>query len=362
MRFRFGGFLLDDESFRLTRSGQPVALRRKVFDLLVALVRARERVVLRDELVERLWSTTAVGAGSLSGLVNELRGALGEGGRGGSSIRTVHARGYQFVAPVELELADGANDASGVPAPVVEGRIGAQARGGEHDRLARACWAVRRSGARALVAAVADPVARASWLAGMLVDAGEAGFETRWEVLEAERLDRGLAGGIASESGGCAAFGGADRGSASAQAARPAIALGLEVHEPGAWARAGGLSRLLDLLGRAPVLVIAGLAVGRDEDRVPVLLGRDARIELAGAGAVDEAWAPSSEAGKGLAGATGDRLAGILRALARPDEAAFAAALRTLGFELARLEPIRSVRRVDPAARAPELRRSMERI
>ncbi len=100
---RFGEFLLDDDSFRLTRGGEPVALRRKVFDLLVALVRERERVVTREELVGRLWSSTTVGAGSLSGLVNELRVALGEGGRGPSSIRTVHARGYQFTAPVFVE-------------------------------------------------------------------------------------------------------------------------------------------------------------------------------------------------------------------------------------------------------------------
>src|SRR5678815_4059750 len=100
MRIRFGPFELDDERFQLTREGIAVPLRPKAFDLLLVLVRERERVVRREELFERLWSTTAVGFGSLSGLVNELRSALGECGRGPSSIRTVHARGYQFVASV----------------------------------------------------------------------------------------------------------------------------------------------------------------------------------------------------------------------------------------------------------------------
>ncbi len=81
-----------------------VALRPKVFDLLIYLVRHRERVVPREELVRVCWGETRVGEGSLSGLVNELRGALGEGARGPSSIRTVHARGYQFVAPVLPEI------------------------------------------------------------------------------------------------------------------------------------------------------------------------------------------------------------------------------------------------------------------
>ena len=64
MRIRFGPFELDDERFQLTRDGIAVALRPKAFDLLAVLVRERARVVRRDELFERLWSTTAVGIGS----------------------------------------------------------------------------------------------------------------------------------------------------------------------------------------------------------------------------------------------------------------------------------------------------------
>ena len=79
-----------------------MSIRPKVFDLLAYLVRHRERVVLREELVDALWGSTVVCLGSLSGLVNELRSALGERGRGPSSIRTVHGRGYQFVAPVRV--------------------------------------------------------------------------------------------------------------------------------------------------------------------------------------------------------------------------------------------------------------------
>ncbi len=101
MRIRFGELELDEQRFLLQRSGVRVQIRPKVFDLLVHLVRYRERVVMREELILALWGTTAVGLGSLSGLVNELRQVLGEAGRGPSSIRTVHARGYQFVAAIE---------------------------------------------------------------------------------------------------------------------------------------------------------------------------------------------------------------------------------------------------------------------
>jgi DNA-binding winged helix-turn-helix (wHTH) protein len=101
MRIRFGQVELDEQRFLLQRDGVRLQVRPKVFDLLVHLIRYRERVVLREELILALWGTTAVGLGSLSGLVNELRQALGEAGRGPSSIRTFQARGYQFVASVE---------------------------------------------------------------------------------------------------------------------------------------------------------------------------------------------------------------------------------------------------------------------
>ena len=102
MRIRFGQLELDEERFLLQRGGVRIEIRPKVFDLLALLIRSRERVVLREELVMTLWGTTAIGLGALSGLVNELRQVLGEVGRGPSSIRTVHGRGYQFIAPVKL--------------------------------------------------------------------------------------------------------------------------------------------------------------------------------------------------------------------------------------------------------------------
>ncbi len=101
MKIQFDEFFLDDQSYVFERSGVPISLRPKVFDLLVQLLRHRDRVVRREELVEAVWQRTTVGPGSLSGLVNELRQALGEGRENSSMIRTVHARGYQFVGKVD---------------------------------------------------------------------------------------------------------------------------------------------------------------------------------------------------------------------------------------------------------------------
>ena len=100
MPIRFLRFELDPETYRLTRDARPLALRPKAFDLLAYLVAHRERVVSREELVGVVWGHTSVGPGSLSGLVNELRTALDEPAGESGSIRTVHGRGYQFVAAV----------------------------------------------------------------------------------------------------------------------------------------------------------------------------------------------------------------------------------------------------------------------
>ena len=100
MPIRFLRFELDPETYRLTRDARPVALRPKAFDLLAYLVANRVRVVPREELIRVVWGHTSVGPGSLSGLVNELRSALDEPAGEAGSIRTVHGRGYQFVAAV----------------------------------------------------------------------------------------------------------------------------------------------------------------------------------------------------------------------------------------------------------------------
>lgn len=107
MPIRFLRFELDPETYRLTRDAVLIPLRPKAFDLLAYLVANRDRVVPRDELVRVVWGHTNVGPGSLSGLVNELRTALGEPAGESGSIRTVHARGYQFVAAVAQSGAEG---------------------------------------------------------------------------------------------------------------------------------------------------------------------------------------------------------------------------------------------------------------
>jgi DNA-binding winged helix-turn-helix (wHTH) protein len=58
--FRFRDFLIDTRSFLLTRNGSAVPLERRVYDVILYLVRHRDRVVTKDELLEKVSVRLAV--------------------------------------------------------------------------------------------------------------------------------------------------------------------------------------------------------------------------------------------------------------------------------------------------------------
>jgi DNA-binding winged helix-turn-helix (wHTH) protein len=94
--FHFDPFLLDPETRRLLKGGEPIHLEPKAFDLLSCLIEARPRVLSKDVLQERLWPDTFVAEANLSNLIAELRRSLGDDARRPIFIRTVHGVGYAF--------------------------------------------------------------------------------------------------------------------------------------------------------------------------------------------------------------------------------------------------------------------------
>src|SRR5262245_38781262 len=92
----FDSFEIDREGARLLRDGAPVPLERKTFDLLCYFAANPDRLIGKDELVERVWHASALSDGALSNTVAKLRKALGQGARDREPIETVHGRGYRF--------------------------------------------------------------------------------------------------------------------------------------------------------------------------------------------------------------------------------------------------------------------------
>lgn len=183
MRWSFGPFELVPVRGRLARGGNEVALARKSYEILVHLVRHRDRVVSRGEILDVCWNGVVVSEAALASAIRDLRRALGDAGRGARFVATVRGRGFRFVHPVR-ELPDLVEPAPG----------SAWARAAVHfERALRALELVDESrGAHAAAAAGREPrqrgellvaLARARWAAG-------ATTEARPAFLDAARVAR----------------------------------------------------------------------------------------------------------------------------------------------------------------------------
>lgn len=100
MVYRFADYELDEQLYQLRRHGAPVALEPKVFDVLVYLVQHSERVVSKDELLDKLWPGQVVGENALTRCIRAARAAVGDDGAKQEIIETQHGRGYRFIAPL----------------------------------------------------------------------------------------------------------------------------------------------------------------------------------------------------------------------------------------------------------------------
>jgi len=119
-KFRIGDYVVDTARYRISVGEVPVAVEPKVFDLLVHLIRHRDRVMTREELFQSVWDGREVSDATLSNHVRSARKALGDSGELQQTIQTVRGRGYQFVAPVIEVVEDAASaviEATPAPAP-----------------------------------------------------------------------------------------------------------------------------------------------------------------------------------------------------------------------------------------------------
>jgi len=102
--YRFGPFHLDVRERRLSRGGEVIPLRLKVFDTLLVLVENAGRLVTKQELLDTVWPDTTVEENNLNHNVSVLRKALGEKATGQQYIETVPRVGYRFAAPVDAAV------------------------------------------------------------------------------------------------------------------------------------------------------------------------------------------------------------------------------------------------------------------
>jgi TolB-like protein/DNA-binding winged helix-turn-helix (wHTH) protein len=99
MIYRFGPYELDLATVELRAGGEVVALEPQVFALIALLVENRERLVTKDEIIEKVWDGRVVSEAAVASRVKSARKALGDDGKSQKIIKTIHGHGYRFVAP-----------------------------------------------------------------------------------------------------------------------------------------------------------------------------------------------------------------------------------------------------------------------
>jgi len=102
MLYRFGNFELDTAKAELRANGATRPVEPQVFGLLALLVENRERLVSKDEILEKVWDGRIVSDAAIASRIKSARQALDDDGQAQRCIRTIHRQGFRFVADVHV--------------------------------------------------------------------------------------------------------------------------------------------------------------------------------------------------------------------------------------------------------------------
>ena len=122
MILRFADCEVDLGRVVLWRNGHEIKVEPKVFDVLAYLLQHRGQLVRKEELLDEVWGDRFVSESALTTRIKAVRHAVGDDGSRQAIIRTVHGKGYEFVADVDEAgpppAGDGVLRPSGLPAAV----------------------------------------------------------------------------------------------------------------------------------------------------------------------------------------------------------------------------------------------------
>jgi len=100
LRYFFEEYAFDSDRRELHRGANLVSITPQVFDLLHYLIRHRERVVSKDDLISAVWSGRIVSDAALTTRLNAVRNAVGDSGQEQRLIKTLARQGFRFVGTI----------------------------------------------------------------------------------------------------------------------------------------------------------------------------------------------------------------------------------------------------------------------
>jgi len=132
--YRVGDVEVDTSRGCIRLGQQEHHLRQQAFQVLVYLLERHERLVTKEELMDRVWKDTAVTDDVLVQCVMDIRKAIGDDSRNPRFVRTIPKVGYRFIGSVELQPAGGVVTAETEEATSVEVEIEEETPDGDLPR------------------------------------------------------------------------------------------------------------------------------------------------------------------------------------------------------------------------------------
>jgi TolB-like protein/Tfp pilus assembly protein PilF len=103
LRYLFENYCLDTDRRELRLGTGLVRMEPQVFDLIEYVIRNRERLVTKDDLIASVWDGRIVSESALTTRINAARTAIGDSGDRQRLIKTVPRKGIRFVGAVREE-------------------------------------------------------------------------------------------------------------------------------------------------------------------------------------------------------------------------------------------------------------------
>ena len=117
--YAFDDYELDLRLHELRRAGERLHVEPQVFDVLAYLFASRDRLVTKEELLDKVWGHRYVAPTTLNSRIKHARQAVGDDGEAQRVIRTVHGLGFRVVA----DVAERSSANAGQAAPTAGQRI-----------------------------------------------------------------------------------------------------------------------------------------------------------------------------------------------------------------------------------------------